>query len=418
MSGSSHIRSMSAATQINNSPPRPASERVAALVVGAGPSGIAVVGNLLELLPPDKVVLWVDPRFQGGRINAHYREVPSNTKVKLFLDYAQAVEPFREIVESTPKPNAITALQDLNPSDTCPLGKAGDMLLTLTSGLSANSRVKISHATVGDAQWVSANSSWNMRIDDENLNTSTSVEAPIVVYCTGSSPTVLPLPVSILRQPNILDLDIALKPSLLKEHIPRDRELCVGVIGASHSAILVLMNLVKLHTDSHPLLKVRWFTRTKNLKYAEDMGDWILYDNTGLKGLAADFAQKHLDGESFSRSHVSGFITRVDCSGGTNQELQAYIQEMPSCDYLVQAVGYTRHPLPRLHQNLRYNHETGGFLEQSTDSPVPGLFGTGIAFPERVVDPHGNVEYSVGFIKFMRYLKKVMPKWVAGVNNS
>ncbi|KAI1766948.1 pyridine nucleotide-disulfide oxidoreductase-domain-containing protein [Hypoxylon sp. FL1150] len=409
---------MSAVTPTNNSPPLPAAERVAAIVVGAGPAGIAVVGNLLELLPPDATVLWVDDRFRGGRINAHYREVPSNTKVKLFLDYAQAVEPFRDIVKSTPKPNSITALQDLNANDTCPLGKAGDMLLTLTSGLSKNPQVKTSHAIVSDVQWVNANSSWNMRVDDEKLGTSASVEAPIVVYCTGSSPTVIPLPASIPQQPSILNLDVALKPSLLEEQVPRDRELCVGVIGASHSAILVLMNLVQLRMNSHPLLSVRWFTRAKNLKYAKDMGDWILYDNTGLKGLAANFAKKHLDGENFTSSHVSGFITRVDCSGGTDRELQAFVQEMPSCDYLVQAVGYTRHPLPGLHQNLRYNHETGGFLEDSTNAPVPGLFGAGIAFPEKVIDPHGNVEYSVGFIKFMRYLKKIVPQWITSTNIS
>jgi hypothetical protein len=36
-------------------------------------------------------------------------------------------------------------------------------------------------------------------------------------------------------------------------------------------------------------------------------------------------------------------------------------------------------------------------------NPIPGLFGAGIAFPERVVDPHGNEEYAVGFWKFMKF---------------
>jgi hypothetical protein len=45
-----------------------------AVVVGAGPAGVAVVGNLLEQkkLP----ILWVDHLFQGGRLNKYYREVP------------------------------------------------------------------------------------------------------------------------------------------------------------------------------------------------------------------------------------------------------------------------------------------------------------------------------------------------------
>jgi len=45
-----------------------------AVVVGGGPAGIAVVGNLLERnLSP---ILWVDDEFNGGRVNRNYREVP------------------------------------------------------------------------------------------------------------------------------------------------------------------------------------------------------------------------------------------------------------------------------------------------------------------------------------------------------
>lgn len=45
-----------------------------AVVVGAGPAGVAVVGNLLE--QKKAPILWVDHVFQGGRLNKYYREVP------------------------------------------------------------------------------------------------------------------------------------------------------------------------------------------------------------------------------------------------------------------------------------------------------------------------------------------------------
>lgn len=45
-----------------------------AVVVGAGPAGVAVVGNLLE--QKKAPILWVDHEFQGGRLNKYYREVP------------------------------------------------------------------------------------------------------------------------------------------------------------------------------------------------------------------------------------------------------------------------------------------------------------------------------------------------------
>lgn len=49
-------------------------QRCAAVVVGAGPAGLAVVGTLLEKQLGD--IVWVDPCFQGGRVNRKYREVP------------------------------------------------------------------------------------------------------------------------------------------------------------------------------------------------------------------------------------------------------------------------------------------------------------------------------------------------------
>lgn len=49
--------------------------RCAAVVVGAGPAGLAAVGNLMERQLAGKIA-WVDPYFQAGRVNRQYREVP------------------------------------------------------------------------------------------------------------------------------------------------------------------------------------------------------------------------------------------------------------------------------------------------------------------------------------------------------
>jgi NADPH-dependent 2,4-dienoyl-CoA reductase/sulfur reductase-like enzyme len=49
-------------------------ETYAAVVVGAGPAGLAVVGNLLEKDSTGKI-LWIDRDFRGGRISCSYREV-------------------------------------------------------------------------------------------------------------------------------------------------------------------------------------------------------------------------------------------------------------------------------------------------------------------------------------------------------
>jgi alpha-1,3/alpha-1,6-mannosyltransferase len=44
------------------------------VVVGAGPAGLAAVGNLLE--QKKEPILWVDDQFRGGRLDKYYREVP------------------------------------------------------------------------------------------------------------------------------------------------------------------------------------------------------------------------------------------------------------------------------------------------------------------------------------------------------
>lgn len=205
-----------------------------------------------------------------------------------------------------------------------------------------------------------------------------------------------------------------MKPSELASYLPRDTPLTIAVVGASHSAVLALLNLVDLARSSHPQLRLKWFTR-HSLRYAEYMDGWILRDNTGLKGLAADFARQQLEDEVLPTSEAGRFITKVDCSSG--KEMAQFKLQLPFCTHIAQAIGFTRDPLPELSVNGSplqpdFDHETGGFYDQR-GRLVKGLYGAGIAFPERTVDPHGNVEYAVGFFKFMKFIKRVCPQWVA-----
>ncbi|KAH8202912.1 hypothetical protein TruAng_002965 [Truncatella angustata] len=390
----------------------PKQQDVAAIVVGGGAAGIAVLGSLLERIGHGKIA-WVDTEFKGGRINRKYREVPSNTKVGLFLAYAQATKPFLEVLENTPKPNAVTALEDLPQDSTCSLGYAGDMLKLLSDGLVKHPRVERHEGKVAEASFEPGSTEWSLKIQETKTGTLQTRKAPLVVYCTGSSPTAVQLPGASSTRPRLLDLDLALKPSDLETTISKDKAVTVGVVGASHSAILVIMNLFKLTQQTHPHLKIRWFSRSPSLKYAIYNDGWILYDNTGLKGEAARFAKEQLDGENLNKSDAGKVIRRVDCSGGVEKEKEAMKRELPECDYVVQAVGFTRDPLPSMQETLEFDHNTGGFKDTSTGKELRGLFGAGIAFPERVVDKVGNVEHAVGFFKFMKFLKRVVPEWVS-----
>ncbi|KAL5337816.1 pyridine nucleotide-disulfide oxidoreductase-domain-containing protein [Aspergillus crustosus] len=389
-------------------------QRCAAIVVGAGPAGLAVVGNLLEK-QVGKIV-WVDPYFQGGRVNRKYREVPSNTKVALFQAFATAVQPFRSVISSTRIPNVFTTMAKLDQEKTCHLHHAADVVRALTDGLVKMEQVHAcrGHVTAANLDYTR---SWTVRIRGADSLDEVEFMTLRLILCIGSSPTEVPIP---MHENGVqrLNLDLVLKPSELATTLPQDSPSTVAVVGASHSAILALLNLFDLAHTSHPHLRVKWFTRHP-LRYAEYKDGWILRDNTGLKGRAADFACQQLEDAVLPTSEAGQFIMKIDCSGGQKYETAQYRRHLPSCTYITQAIGYTRDPLPVLSINrslfpsdeLQWDSTFGGFTDRS-GRIIPGLHGAGIAFPERVVDPYGNVEHAVGFFKFMKYLKRVSPQWV------
>jgi hypothetical protein len=409
-----------------------------AVVVGGGPAGITVVGNLLE----QKVepILWVDNEFNGGRINRCYREVPSNTKVALFIDYATALSPFRKIVSNTPsrsrweepsesdgvavsgKPDKLQTLRSLDPVKGCQLSHAADMLLMLTEGLRKTAGVFAKKVQVTEATLDEATRKWTVNLTSTTPSQTNS--APIVtnrlIMCTGSSPNNSPLPVDIPSLHN-LDLDCALSPTLLSTALSPLGPTSIAVVGASHSAILVLMNLYELARTTKPDLRIKWFTRHP-LRYAEQRDGWILRDNTGLKGAAAEWARNNLEPDTLPNSDVSKYLTKVAYEAGTEKE--TYERHLQGVDFYVQAIGYSRDPIPALktsegraiepvfdHENGHFAYSAGGNSEGKLQK-LPGLFGAGIAWPARVVDPEGNVEYAVGFFKFMKHIKKVVGSWI------
>lgn len=376
-----------------------------AVVVGAGPAGITCVGNLLERkLSP---ILWVDDGFNGGRVNRMYREVPSNTRVKTFIDYAMGVTPFRRIVSGQAlqgrwdEPEVmrdqngnvdgdkLKIMRELDPEKGCRLSHAADMCLMLTEGLKNTAGVTAQTGKVAEATLDESSREWSIRLQPASSDSSSTqqIQTKRLVLCTGSSPNNDPLPVEIPGLQN-LDLDTALSPTRLSSFLSPLGPTTISVIGASHSAVLVLMNLYALASTSKPDLRVRWLTR-HNLRYAQFMDGWILRDNTGLKGEAADWAQANLEPGVYEESDVSKYIKRIDYPAGSEKE--TFLREVSGSDYYVQAIGYNRNPIPVIKTSSgketvpEFDHEKGAF-------DLPGLFGAGIAWPERVKDPHGNVE--------------------------
>ncbi|RDW66100.1 hypothetical protein BP6252_09735 [Coleophoma cylindrospora] len=381
-----------------------------AIVVGAGPGGVAAVGNLLE--EKTGPILWVDNLFDGGRLNKHYREVPSNTRVKRFAGYLDGVEVFKQIEKEMPKPNGMTQLRSLDQENTCHIAEAADMCMSLTEGLNEERGVWKQQGSVTKAAWSETNQ-WSVSIAPTDTSVSPiTLSASMLILCTGSEPISGALPAPNLRE---IGLDPALSPTLLSQTLSKDTPSTVAVIGASHSAILVLRNLYNLASSTHPELRIKWFTRHP-LRYAEEKDGWILRDNTGLKGQVATWAKDNLEEDVLSASPVSKYLQKVSTTRGNEQEV--YERELKDCTHCVQAIGYVRSPLPDLLVNdqkvdVQFDHNSAGFEDKNTGEVVRGLYGAGIAFPERVTDPEGNVEMAVGLLKFMKFLRRVVPQWKA-----
>ncbi|KAK0525864.1 hypothetical protein OC834_005000 [Tilletia horrida] len=378
------------------------------LIVGAGPAGLAAAGVFTDL-GLGRSLAWADPVFNGGRVQERYREVPSNTKVHTFLDYARACEVFRDIEARAEQGNAIQKLAELDQDRGCELGRAVDAAQVLIGGMLQRDGVKQIIGEVAAADWT-ADGVWKV-----TTAAGETFLAERIVLATGSMPRPSITPPGTSLQP--LDLDDVLHPSTLHRVLPNPSQARIAVVGASHSAVLALRNL---YNAGVPHLVN--FARSE-LKYAVYKKDYILYDNTGLKGVAADWARDYLE-EAGSMRDTSR-ITRVALPGPEAQnpsEDEVYAKHLEGCTHILHAWGYVPRPIPRITASglysapksgatVEFDHDTGRFFWKGQKEFVPRLFGCGIAFPARVTDPEGNVELAVGFIKFMKFLQKVKDTW-------
>ena len=363
-----------------------------AIVIGAGPGGLTCASNLLDQ-GSSKIAIF-DPAFNAGRINEKYREVPSNTKAGLFAQWATGTNAFSEVIDRAPKGNAFEKLKSFDPDKTCQLADAIDVAKLLSDGLRSDPRVTGITSTV--THLVKEGGVWSPPQRD--------ISADRVVLAPGAHPRANHLSDQ-YQHVTPLDLDTALAPSALRKLLPAGSK--VGVVGSSHSAILALKNLYDLGDIS-----IVNFYRSP-LLYAIYKDGWILYDNTGLKGTAATWAKDVLEAD-----HLPPNLRRVNLKEDGRSEKQIYEAELKDCTHIVSATGFDTNALPRIEANGRhvrpdFDPLTGMFhVGQGDREYLTGLYGAGIAFPERVTDPEGNVESAVGWFKFMKFVKRVAPNWL------
>jgi len=275
----------------------------------------------------------------------------------------------------------------------CDLGFAADLVLFLTQQVHQRTDVIVHTGYITRIEQQESGI-YNASLHEDFNATSVPKEhinATKIVLANGSQP-IKPIDPQLPE----LDLDLALTPSLLKKYIEDNKITSMAVVGSSHSAILALKNI----TECAPDMDVIHFYRSQ-LRFAVYQKDWILYDNTGLKGIAADWARKcYRDTQK---------IQKVKLTGDPVAEVNTYERYHHLGTKTVYAIGFSRSNVPVVSVRgeavaLKIDPFTGKFN-------LPGIFGCGIAYPEQVTDPAGNVEFAVGFFKFMQFVKKVCKDW-------
>lgn len=336
-------------------------------VIGAGPAGIAAVGQLLERKIPGDKILWIDPHFKLGDFGCLWGNVDSNTTVSFFTDYLKHLKSF-EYDGSHPH----FEFDDLGLDQTCKLHYMHKPLAFITTKL----REKVK-SFVGSVDKINLSKKlWNLKLHDGNI-----LCAKNVILATGATPKNMVPPENV----EIIHLQDALNPEALAQHCsPTDK---VAVFGASHSAVIIIRDLLALNVN-----KVINFYHNP-LKFAVNLGDWILFDDTGLKGKAATWARENLNGT---------LPTNLERIYSSRENVAEYL---PFCTKVIYAIGFAkRTPLIEGYPEWTYNPHNGII--------APGLFGVGIGFPESKTDPYGNTESRVGLRKFMYYLDEAIPLWL------
>jgi cation diffusion facilitator CzcD-associated flavoprotein CzcO len=334
-------------------------------VIGAGPAGIAAVGRLLDHGIAPEEIAWIDPAFAVGDLGQKWRSVSSNTIAGTFLSFLNGSTAFR-FAEAPPTP-----LREVDPEETCALALVAEPLTWVTQHL--RERIDVFETT---ATALSLNNRhWNIETEQREIASKN------VVLAVGAVPKKLEYP-----QLDEIPVEVALDAEKLAQE-PLEGAT-VAVFGSSHSSMIALPHLLR-----HPVKKVINFYRGP-LKYAVYLDDWILFDDTGLKGRAAEWARENIDGvypERLERYWVSS---------------PEFSDKLAECDRVVYTVGFERRKLPETRQwgELEYN-QINGII-------APGLFGLGIAFPEYARDPYGYGQYRVGLKKFMDHLNSVLPLWM------
>ncbi|MEY8767048.1 hypothetical protein [Francisella philomiragia] len=334
-------------------------------VIGGGVAGITAVAKLLDENIDGKNIHWICSDFCVGDLGEKWRNVSGNTSVKRVKDFLLAYESF-----DLKKRQSDFDIFKMPEDQTCYLND-------IVKPLEYSTKVLITKVNIYNQLAIDVKSTdQNVTITLDNGQKITSNKAIVAI---GAEPKK-----ALYQDVQEIGLDIALDPSRLSKVISADDT--VAVFGSSHSAILILKSLVENNVKKI----VNFYI--EDIKYAVDTPDGIINDNTGLKGVAAEWSREFLE------QNLLANLIRVKCS---EHNLKRYL---PVVNKAIYSIGFERRKLKINGNNNRdYNKETGEIVEN--------VYGFGIAYPNLKKDLSGQDEYQVGVGKFVKHINDSFDIW-------
>jgi hypothetical protein len=193
-------------------------------VIGAGPAGIAAVGQLIDAGIPPKKIAWIDPVFKVGDFGTSWGLVVSNTPIDGFIKFYNAFASF-EFEKSPPS----FMIKKLKPDMRCPLMVAAEPLKWITAQL--HSKVNPILGTVLTLRQTAE--AWQVCLAD-----GLCIKTQKVILALGAEAMTLPYP-----NLTTIPFKTTMRSELLNQVVfPED---VIAVFGAYQSARSVQENLAK-----------------------------------------------------------------------------------------------------------------------------------------------------------------------------
>lgn len=270
-------------------------------VVGAGPAGIAAVGQVLDAGVDASQIAWIDPRFSVGDFGTCWKRVVSNTTVESFLKFYNAFNSFN--FQRTDRKAFI--IERMKPEMRCPLMVAADPLKWITSQL----RQKVV-SLVNKVQSLQLNANtWQLTLaNGETLTTQKVVLAQGAEADSLRFPSLATIPLTIAADPQLLTAQVQ----------PEDT---IAAFGSYQSARTVAENLMKTSVK-----RVFLFYRSER----------SFQNNVASLELPEHFIPVHINSNTF-------------------------LKYIPQCDKAIYAVGFSRRQvaIADLPEDYLYDTDTG-----------------------------------------------------------